>query len=72
MGNKKDSYTGTGKEKLRKGTIDLSMIQNDGFMHLGERRQGRKKLFSNQAFPFQLFDEFALVVISCLDRDNAS
>lgn len=72
MGTREDSYTGTGKEKLRKRTINLSIIQNDGFMHLGERRQGRKKLFSNQAFPFQLFDEFALVVIFCLDRDNAS
>ena len=31
---------------------------------IGERAGSRgEKLFSNQAFPFELFDEFALVVI---------
>ena len=28
-----------------------------------EQEAGEKKLFSNQAFPFELFGEFALVVI---------
>ena len=28
-----------------------------------EQEAGKKKLFSNQAFPFELFGEFALVVI---------
>ena len=50
---------------MREKTIHLSITQNDGFVHLGKsRRQGSKKLFSNQAFPFQVFDEFAKVFIS--------
>lgn len=72
MGTRENNYIGIGKESREKEP-SLSIIQNDGFMHLGKsRRQGRKKLFSNQAFPFQLFDEFAFVVIFCLHWDNAS
>ena len=69
-----NNYTGTEKERGgRERTMKPSIKQNDGFVHLGKsRKQGRKKLFSNQAFPFQLFDEFALVVIFCLHWDNAS
>lgn len=59
------NYVGTEKERSeRQRTISLSVTQNDGFVHLGKsRNQGRKKLFSNQAFPIQLFDEFAMAVI---------
>lgn len=72
MGTREQLYKNR-EGKQRERTINLSIIQNDGFVHLGKsRRQERKKLFSNQAFPFQLFDEFALVVIFCLHWDNPS
>lgn len=72
MGTREQLYKKR-ERKQRERTINLCIIQNDGFMHLGKsRRQETKKLFSNQAFPFQLFDEFALVVIFCLHWNNAS